>query len=133
MKKHRLIALYSLFLACAISTYFWQVIGLFWAWALLTSVLWQVSALGLYFERKWAAPFTFGLFVFALGITLAFGVVLLVKGTDVNLRGWLVFLVTCIALFLPMKLLSSREVKKTFGLRMEEPEPESRTIEKEQA
>ena len=133
MKTHQLIALYSLLLACAISAYFWQIIGLFWAWALLTSGLWQVSALGLYFEKKWAAPFTFALFGLALAIMLAFGVVLLVKGTDLTTRGSLVFLITCIALFVPMRLLSSREVKEAFGLRIDDPEPESRTIEKEQA
>jgi len=128
-----MIALYSLFLACAISAYFWQIIGLFWAWALLTSALWQVSALGLYFEKKWAAPFTFALFGLALAIIIAFGVVSLVKGADVNLKGWLVFLVTCIALFLPMRLLSSREVKKTFGLRIEEPKTKNQPTKKEQA
>ena len=133
MKTHHFVALYSLLFACALSAFCWYIKGWAWAWAVLTSALWQVSALGLYFERKWAAPFTFGLFGFALVMALGFGFVTLIMGTELTPRDSLIYLLACLALFLPMKLLSSREVKATFGIRLNDPDPENQITEKEQA
>jgi hypothetical protein len=133
MKTHHVLALYTLLFACAISAYFWQIRGLAWAWALLASGLWQLASLGLFLKKKWAAPFTFALFGLALAIILAFGVVQLVRGTDPTMRGSLVFLVACVALFLPLRLLSSRKVRETFGFRIHDPESENQRTENEQA
>ena len=133
MKAHQVIALYTLIFAGALSVYFWQIIGLLWAWALLTSVLWQIASIGLFLKKKWAPPFTFALFGLALAITLAFGIVQLVRGTDPTIGGSLVFLGTCLALFLPLRLLSSKKVRETFGLRIHTPEPENQITENEQA
>ncbi len=132
MKKHHFVALYALLFACAGSAYCWLSLGWPWGWALLASVKWQSASLGLFLERKWAPPFTFGLFGFALVMTLGLGFVFLVTGVA-NLQDTPTYLIICLALFLPMKLLSSWEVKKTFGLRINDPEPENQITEKEQA
>ncbi len=131
MKKHHVIALYTLLFACALSVCCWYIRGWNWAWALLASVKWQVASLGLCFERKWAAPFTFGLFGFALAMTLVFGFLTLIMG-HFTPRDSIIYLIACLALFLPMKLLNSREVKETFGLRIDDPEPENQITENEQ-
>ena len=133
MKAHQVIALYTLIFAGALSVYFWQIIGLLWAWALLTSVLWQIASIGLFLKKKWAPPFTFALFGLALATTLAFGIVLMVRGTDPTMRGSFVFLGACVALFLPLRLLNSRKVRETFGFRIHDPETEHQTTENEQA
>ena len=133
MKTHHIVALHSLLLAGALSLYLWHIVGIFWAWSLLASILWQVSSLGLFLEKKWAAPFSFALFGLALAMIIAFGIVQLVRGSDPTMGGSLAFLGACLALFLPLWLLSSKKVRETFGLRIDEPEPENQITDNEQA
>jgi len=133
MKTHHIVALYTLLFACALSAYLWQIVGIFWAWSLLASILWQAASLGLFLEKKWAAPFSFALFGLALAIIIAFGIVQLVRGTEPTMGGSLAFLGACLALFLPLRLLSSKKVRETFGLRIHTPDPENQITENEQA
>ena len=133
MKTHQFVALYALMFACAGSAYCWLNLGWPGAWAWLASVKWQLASTGLFLEKKWAAAFTFALFGFALVMALGFGFITLIMRIDLNPIDSIIYLIACLSLFLPMKLLSSREVKKTFEVRIDDPEPENQITEKEQA
>ena len=150
MKKQNVIALYSLVFAFAFPVYL-EVRDAHFGWAWPAPIfLW--SSVGLYLKKKWAPPLTFGLYGICLLLTMVSGLLLLVLGclqayVDQTIDSmdsfWAesldlfqsylpTYLTICLLLYIPLRLMGSKEIKETFGIKQNDLKTKHPPPDKEQ-